>query len=36
MGVLKRKDKVDKSPMNTFMSILQKRQFLANFGVIYS
>ncbi len=27
--------KVDRSPMNTLMSIPQKRQFLANFRVIY-
>ncbi len=31
----KLKDNVDGSPMNTLMSIPQKRQFLANFKVIY-
>ncbi len=31
----KLKDKVDRSPMNTLMSIPQKRYFLANFRVIY-
>ncbi len=30
----KLKDKVDRSPMNTLMSIPQKCQFLANFRVI--
>ncbi len=29
------KDKADRSPMNTLMSIPQKRQFLDNFRVIY-
>ncbi len=32
---IQKKDKVDRSPMNTLMSISQKRHFLADFRVIY-